>query len=118
MVCLSHQMYESINEWQHFSVSQCSCILILQILSFALDRLKLWRSRRVEMPTVPATVTPGCTCTTVSNVYVLSLDDGGANSAEKIELLSPTEDGQTCVYTHTPQETELFLPSEAFVVVK
>lgn len=68
------------------------------------------------MPGVPATVTPGCTCTTVSNVYVLSLDDGGANSREKIERLSLTEDSQTC--GHAPQEAEHFLPAEAFVLVK
>lgn len=50
------------------------------------------------------------------NVYVLSLDDGGANSREKIEQLSLTEDGQTCV--HAPQEAERFLAAETFVLVK
>lgn len=99
-----------------------SSILILQMFSFTPNMLKtaapltLRRSRGTQMPGVPAAVTPGCTCTTVSKVYVLSLDDGAADSREKIVQLSLSEDGQTCV--HAPQEAERFLPAEAFVLVK
>lgn len=82
-----HQTYEGIHKWT-VAFSVCVSSAASSSSSKMAAPLILWRSRRTRMPGVPVTVTPGCTCATVSNVYVLLLDDGGANCREKIELKS------------------------------
>lgn len=85
-----------------FSVCWCSCLLLLQMFSSALDRLQtaptLFQRRSIHPsadacpPTPglprppqasPAPVTLRCTCRPVSSVYMLSLGDGGGKQCRE-----------------------------------